>query len=186
MSQNNPILLDVFLINKTFEIQLNTTQNVIHIQVEEPKDFLLDVINQPNYTVEIRNQIDPNIPLEQGLLIRNVVCDVSVYLGAAVKMNGNSVAELAIATSYAEANVIGIVEEKSSPTICDIRFLGLTGENFTMLNTSEEYYLSDKIAGKIVPFNEAPTEAGHIRIKLGQPFSEKRFVFFKGERIVKG
>lgn len=101
-------------------------------------------------------------------------------------MNSNGTASLAIATSWDSANVAGIIDSKTSENLCDLRFLGVTDSIFSNFIVTEEYYLSDQIAGKIVPVAQAPTISGHIRIKLGQPFSSSQFIYIKGERIIKG
>lgn len=124
-------------------------------------------------------QTDFSVPNSR---IQNVDCDASVYVGAAVRMTALGVAVNALADTADNANVIGIVEEKQSATLCTVRFLGVTeGDIFVGLDVTKEYYLSDTVAGEIT--TTVPTLAGHIVLKLGQPFSATKFLVLKGIRI---
>lgn len=114
--------------------------------------------------------------------IQNVTCDATVYIGAAVRMNSSGVAINAIANSFDNSNVIGIVEEKASSTICTIRFLGVTLEGiYSGLDTTKEYFLSAITPGEIT--TTIPTASGHVVLKVGQPFSSSRFLVLKGQRM---
>lgn len=115
-------------------------------------------------------------------IVYNVVCDPSVYTGAAIIMLG-SVAYNALADSFATSNVLGIVEEKPSATSANVRLFGVSKENFVGLDETKEYYLSDTVPGgiTIVP----PTLPGHVIIRVGQPFSGTQLVVDKGVRIIR-
>jgi hypothetical protein len=166
------------------DINLKTTQ-IVEITKKQP--FVLQLNEAEFQPVDIvRNNIFLTQNFQEGLVLRNVDCETDVFVGAAVVMSPLGVAKLAIATSYENANVIGIIEAKTAINVCDIRFLGVTSDIFLNLNVGDEYYLSDKNPGEIVTTINAPTIAGRIRIKLGQPFSSTKFVFTKGERIIKG
>jgi len=115
-----------------------------------------------------------------GILLKNVPCDASVYVGAAVKMVAG-VAYNALADSLANSNVIGCVQAKPSTTTCDIRVTGKTIPAFVGLDETKEYFLSDVTPGLLTV--TAPTSSGTIVLKLGQPFSSTEFVFYKGERF---
>lgn len=121
--------------------------------------------------------------LGTNIVIQNVPCESSVFIGAAVYMQGSGVAKNAIATSLTESNVIGFVESKSDLNTCNIRVLGVTPSIFAALDTSKEYFLSDSIAGQIV--DAGPVTSGHILLKLGQPFSSTEFMVLKGTRVVR-
>lgn len=116
-------------------------------------------------------------------VLENVTCLSSVYVGAAVIMNGSGVAENALADSLANSNVIGIVESKSDSTTCTIRVAGVTLDLYVGLDVSKEYFLSDTVAGDITTV--VPTTSGHVKIKVGQPFSTETFLYLKGERVVR-
>jgi hypothetical protein len=115
-------------------------------------------------------------------VISDVDCDVTVYVSALVRMQGG-IAVNALADSSDNANVIGIVEEKSSTTKCVIRFLGVTGQIFTGLDETKEYYLSDVIAGLLT--TTIPVASGHVVLKIGQPFNDKQLLVLKGTRLVR-
>lgn len=116
-------------------------------------------------------------------VLENVTCLSSVYVGAAVRMNASGVALNAIADGLANSNVIGIVESKSDATTCTIRVAGVTLDLFVGLDVSKEYFLSDTVAGDIT--TTVPTTTGHVKIKVGQPFSDETFLYQKGERVVR-
>jgi len=116
-----------------------------------------------------------------GLVISGVACDPSVYIGSAVRMDATGTAFNAIATGLTTSNVIGIVESKQTSTNCTIRVSGTTIDIFTGLDVTKEYYLSDTIAGAIT--TTIPSLPTRIMLKLGQPFSDKSFLFMKGNRV---
>ena len=118
-----------------------------------------------------------------NIIIEDVECETSVFVGAAVVTNNSGVARNAIADSLANSNVLGFVESKSAADRCVIRVTGLTGAVFSGLDTTKTYFLSDTVAGAIQ--TTAPTTTGHIKLKLGQPFSSDRLVIEKGERLVR-
>jgi hypothetical protein len=117
---------------------------------------------------------DPNV-------ISGVDCQSDVYVGSFVRMDNDGKAHNALADSYINSNVIGVVESKPSPIRCDIRVLGKTGSIFTGLDTTLNYFLSDTIPGGLT--STPPTTPGHIMIKLGQAFSISSFLIAKGDRI---
>jgi hypothetical protein len=170
---------------KEISVESETDQNKTDISLNDKQTIFLNVKNESTRSFDIVNK---NVFLTQnrqeGLVIRNVNCAVNVFVGAAVYMDDNATAHLAIANDYDKSNVVGIVEQKISTDICDVRFLGLTDKIYVGLDVAKEYYLSDEFAGLLTYI--APTQSGHIRLKLGQPFSTTEFVFVKGERIVKG
>lgn len=118
-----------------------------------------------------------------GTMILNVPCDSTVFVNAAVRMNSGT-AYNALADSLINSNVIGFVESKPSTTLCNIRVSGVTSAVFSGLDETQEYFLSDVSAGTITLI--PPTIAGHVLLKLGQPFSATEFVVIKGNRIVRG
>lgn len=127
--------------------------------------------------------VDPASIGGANVVLPNIACESSVYVGAAVYMQPSGIAANAIATSLSTSNVLGIVESKSSSTVCNIRVIGASGSLFTGLDVTIEYYLSDTIAGEIT--GTIPTTSGHVALKLGQPLSETEFVVLKGNRVVR-
>lgn len=89
------------------------------------------------------------------------------------------------ADSLDNSNTIGLVESKGTSVIANIRVLGLTPEIFTGLDESKEYFLDAATAGAMVPQGSHPTAAGHVILKVGQPFSSTQFLVLKGTRIVR-
>lgn len=118
-----------------------------------------------------------------NVTIENVPCLASVYVGAAVIMDGTGTANNALADSLANSNVIGIVESKSSTTVCTIRVIGVTSAIFSGLDVTKEYYLSDSVAGGIS--TTIPTASGHVVLRIGQPFSDEEFLVVRGQRTVR-
>lgn len=117
-----------------------------------------------------------------GILLIDVPCETSVFVGAAVRM-GAGVAINALADDRATSNVIGIVESKSSATLCVVRVSGLTDALFTGLDETKNYFLSDTVAGEIT--TSAPTATGHVLVRIGQPFNSTNLVVTKGEITVR-
>ena len=136
-------------------------------------------------------------------------CDASVYVGAAVvlrkvapaeatmdewlSMSGllvmsymtyaATLVENGIATSMADSNIFGIVEAKASPVLCTVRVgAGATLGNFFGLDVEDEYYLSDTVAGGLVPYSMKPNTPGNILLKIGQPLDQNRLIYSRGER----
>lgn len=119
-----------------------------------------------------------------NVVLRDVPCFASVNVGHFVRMDENGIAVRAIADSLENSNVLGCVESKSDSNLCDVRVLGITAEIFDNLDVTKEYFLSDTINGGIS--QTVPLISGHVRLKVGQPFSSKRMLIMKGERIVRG
>jgi len=118
-----------------------------------------------------------------GLVIDNVTCDPTVYVGAAVRMTAIGTAVNALADGIANSNVIGIVESKANSVTCSIRVSGTTTDIFTGLDVTKMYYLSDVTAGLVTTI--IPVTTGHVMLQLGQPFSDKSFLFMKGTRTTR-
>lgn len=143
-------------------------------------------------------------------LLVDVPCETDVYIGSVVRMkygapspaymsewtsmslvsvldynNAATLAGNALADSYENSNVVGVVEAKSAPGLCNIRTYGITPTAYLGLDIVEEYYLSDTTPGAIVPSFSAPTATGTILLKIGQPFSGTQFLVNRGERLVR-
>lgn len=125
-------------------------------------------------------QTSLNFGIAANTVITNVPCEIDAELGDWVRMQ-MGVAYRGLADSLENSNVIGIVEAKQGSTTCTIRFLGLSLAIYSSLDETKEYYLSDTLPGKMSIL--APTIAGHVLLKLGQPFSTDRLLVNKGIRI---
>jgi hypothetical protein len=120
-------------------------------------------------------------PDTANVLLKNIVCESSVYVGAVIYIDGTTnKATNALADSMDTSNVIGICESKPLTTLCNIRVLGVTGELFTSLDVTKEYFLSNTVAGGIQ--TTAPSTSGHIMLKVGQPMDDKKLLVLKGMR----
>jgi hypothetical protein len=122
----------------------------------------------------------PPVVQSAEVVLVNVPCDSSVYVGAAVKMLGG-IAYNALADSLANSNVIGIAESKTTSTLCNVRVLGVSPAVYSGLDETKEYFLSDITEGLITTV--VPTTSGHIILRVGQPFSSTRLLVLKGIRI---
>lgn len=120
-----------------------------------------------------------SIPVD--LVLRNVDCDSSVYVGAAVRTDSLGVIYNALADSSTNSNVVGIVESKASSILCDVRVLGITLEIFLGLDVTKEYFLSAITPGLIT--TTIPTTSGHMVVNLGKPWSATEFLFIGASRM---
>ena len=136
-------------------------------------DYDGGIVNNPKVDVVI-DFPDPSI-------IEKVDCLSSVYIGAFVRMTSSGVAVNALADSFSNSNVIGLVEDKISDTVCTLRVSGRSKPIYSSLDPSLEYFLSDTVPGALQ--TSVPTASGHIKLKLGQPFSSSVFLMSKGERV---
>ncbi len=121
--------------------------------------------------------------VDARVVLTDVPCNASVYVGALVYMNGSGVAINAIATGLTTSNIMGIVESKPSLEQCDIRVLGVTTSIFYGLDVTKEYFLSDTNEGEMQ--NVPPTASGSVMLKIGQPYSSDQMLVLKGTRTVR-
>lgn len=120
---------------------------------------------------------------DANTILRDLECDPSVQVGDAVRVSGGVIVR-ALADTFANANLLGICESKTTATVCDVRVSGVSEPIYSGLLESEDYYLSDTIPGKIVP--APPLAVGSILIRIGQPFDAQRLTVIKGTRIKRG
>lgn len=113
-----------------------------------------------------------------SIVLLNVACDASVFVGAAVRMDVSGTAFNAVATGLTTANVIGVVQAKPTSILCDIRVTGVTPGVLAGLDVTKEYFLSASAAGSLT--TSPPTGSGEIIIRVGQPFSGTRLLVNKG------
>lgn len=130
----------------------------------------------------VQEAIDEIISNTSGIILKNVDCVPSVFVGAVVRISG-SVAVNALADSIANSNVLGICVSKSSSVLCDIRVSGLTESVLSGLNEANEYYLSDTVAGELT--TTIPVTTNHVVFKIGVPFNATQLVIDKGTRMVR-
>lgn len=123
---------------------------------------------------------DPGGGSSWGLSDLPIPCEVSVYIGAAVILDGG-VAKLALADTLTNSFVRGIVEEKPTPTTCLIRYIGVTGTLFSGLDTDKQYFLSAVTPGEISV--DVPVGSGEFIVPVGTAFDSTRFVVSIGNRM---
>jgi hypothetical protein len=128
-------------------------------------------------------QIDPDTLGGANVVIPSVPCEASVFVGAAVIMQGSGIAKNGLADSLANSNIIGIVESKATSIICNIRVLGVSGSLFVGLDVTKEYYLSESVVGGISTL--PPVSSGSVILKIGQPYSATEMLVNKGQRTVR-
>lgn len=147
--------------------------------------LLSDVTTLSGYTVSDPSQVTVNIssPEPANVVIPNVPCDVSVFVGAVVRTTPLGTIVNALADSLTNSNILGIVETKPTSTTCNVRVLGVTPEIFSGLDVTKEYYLSDTVPGQIS--TTIPTVSGRVKIMVGQPFSSGKMLVLRGERVVR-
>lgn len=114
-------------------------------------------------------------------LVPFLECEPGVFPGAVVRFSNGKIA-LAIADAYETANVIGIAEAVVG-SLCTLRTEGITGEHYTGLDETAEYFLSDTVPGEIT--TTPPTEVGHVLYKIGIPVGTRRLFVEKTVRIVR-
>lgn len=128
---------------------------------------------------EASSPVNPRVITSvSGIVISDVPCDSTVFVGAAVRMDNTGVAYNASAASEATANVIGVVQSKSSSTLCDIRVTGVTTAIYTGLDVTKEYFLSASVDGELTTI--PPASSGNIVLRVGQPYSGSRLLVNKG------
>ena len=116
-----------------------------------------------------------------GLILRNVPCDSGVALADAVKMISGT-AQKAQADTVINSNLIGVVERKETSILCDIRVTGVSSAVFSGLDETKEFFLSASTAGLVT--DVAPTGAGEVVVRVGQPFSTTEMMVNKGTRLI--
>lgn len=105
--------------------------------------------------------------------IEGATCDSSVYVGAIVRMDGNTFVN-AQADSFNNSKVIGICVSKDSATICDIQVTGFTADIFSGLVTNSLYFLSEITAGGLT--TTPPSVSGQVVQLIGKPRSANSLV----------
>lgn len=191
IENNNAAAIEIFdegnLVTTTVE-KINFVGEYVTVFPVVPMSewaLLSDVIpNLAEYNANnTARQIDVVIEVPDSSLLRNVDCAADVYVGSFVYIDSLGVARNALADQYNTSNVIGLVENKPSSLLCDVRVSGLSASLFTGLDVAVDYYLSDTTPGGLSAV--VPTISGHIKIRLGQAFGTEKFLFMKGERLVR-
>lgn len=115
------------------------------------------------------------------IVARDIPCDSGVAVGDWVRIDLTNTAVKALADTADNAHVMGIVEEKSTSTICSIRLAGVSKVVFVGLDTTKEYFLSPSTAGGMT--TTVPTGAGEILLRVGKAIDATRIVVTIGTRM---
>ena len=121
-------------------------------------------------------------PNNANVILTNIPCDSTVYVGAIVRMTALGVAINALADTEANANVIGVVESKATSILCNIRVLGITEEIYLGLDVTKQEFLDWIIPGGLTQ-TIPPSGSGFIMVPIGQPFSSTRLLVFKKDAV---
>lgn len=107
-------------------------------------------------------------------VVPDVPCDSSVTIGDWVRINSSGIAVKAQADSLQNSDVFGLVEAKSTNTVCIIRVSGVSTLTFSGLLPESPYFLSTSISGQMN--TTLPTGSGEIVLNLGRPLNSTRFL----------
>ena len=108
---------------------------------------------------------------EGGMLVKNVACDASVFVGAVVRVQG-SICVNAQADNFANSRAVGVVIAKPTATTANVILGGTTTEVFTGLDTSKDYFLSESTPGQIQA-GTYPDNTDEVILFIGRPLSDK-------------
>lgn len=115
------------------------------------------------------------------VVLDDLTCDSTVFVGAVVRMNGTTVVN-ALANNKSNSEVLGICISKSDATTCDVQVAGVTENIYGGLSIITSYYLSDVSLGQITTI--PPTTSGAYVIRIGRSQNAQNLVV-QNERIVK-
>jgi hypothetical protein len=116
------------------------------------------------------------------LLLKNIDCDSAISPGDWVRWDDTGTLIIkAQADSLSNSNVLGVVEDKSSSTVCTIRVGGISKELFLSLDVTKKYFLDPVNPGQMTTV--VPIGSGQIVLCLGQPVTDKKFLVEKNIRL---
>lgn len=119
------------------------------------------------------------------ILITGVEADASVAVGDWVRIDALEVAQRALADTASNANVFGLVEEKSGTKVT-IRVSGVSKALFTGLDPTKEYLLSSTTPGGMNQEGvNVPMASGNCVVVVGKPMTATRFLVRIGPRMVR-
>ena len=116
----------------------------------------------------------------EKIVKRNFPCAASVFVGSVVRISAG-IAVNALASSALGSRAVGIVEKKSSSTLCDIVFAGPTDTIFAGLDDSKDYFLDPLVAGAIT--TTVPIGTAQVVLRVGRPLSATEMVVMIGTRL---
>ena len=143
-------------------------------------------------------------------VVYNVACDSEVFVSSVVMLKKDSPVEnpmdtwpslqillaienysygrkafLACADTLENSNVLGVVVDKLSPTLCSIALPGSsTDDIYFGLDVEEEYYLSNVDPGYLISSSNFDLQSGTVLVRVGQALSETKLRLSRGDRRV--
>lgn len=154
----------------SFQLELMRHDPVMRESFQKLSDWICR--NLPNSLDQLRTIISVE-DAPSATIIKNCLCDSSVYVGAALRVV-SGICYNAKADTVANSRVIGICISKSDATHCDIVMSGQSGEIFPSLNIAQDYFLSPTVDGALQ--TSPPSGAGHVVAFIGRPLSTKILV----------
>lgn len=125
-------------------------------------------------TIDAINEALQNISAAgSGASVISITADSSTAVGDLVYIDGNGIAQRAIATSAVTSRVVGFILTKPDSTTARITQYGLS--NRSGLITGLKYYLSANSPGQVQV--NAPTAAGTIIKQIGVAVSTSTILF---------
>lgn len=118
------------------------------------------------------------------LMLRNMLCDPTVFVGAALYMTAAGVLTNTLATtaSILTSRFIGFCEEKVDISHAHVTIFGETDDIFIGLTPGSLYYLSPTSPGDILAVRPV---APYISLDVGIATSSTRIVVQKGLQIIR-
>lgn len=116
-----------------------------------------------------------------NLVIPDLDCQITVYVGAAVRIQETGLVVNALANSIDNSDAVGMCVSKSATDKCTIRIGGATDDIFTGLTKGRNYFLSPTVSGgiQLTP----ATGTGRVWLKIGKAITDKRLNVNIGRRI---
>lgn len=108
------------------------------------------------------------------IVVPGVGCDSSIDIGDWVRITPSNFAVKAQADSIENSEVFGVVEDKTTNTICIIRVAGLSKPIFAGLIVNKTYFLSTTTSGTMEL--TIPNGTGEVIAGLGRPLDGERFL----------
>jgi hypothetical protein len=107
-------------------------------------------------------------------VLENVPCEAAAQVGHAVYLNDDTLFR-AQANSLTTAQVVGIIQQKPSSTLANLRFIYTTSSIYMSLTPGAIYFLSATTPGEIT--TTAPTTSGALIIKVGNAVNDSQLNF---------
>lgn len=108
------------------------------------------------------------------IVVPEIGCSSDVEIGDWVRISPENFAIRALADSFQNSEVFGLVEDKSTSEICIVRIAGVSKPIFADLDTNKSYFLSENDEGQMNTL--IPINSGAIVLSLGRSLDGERFL----------